>query len=356
MSRQNFRSRRSQNGVVLLLLLLLLFSMSTVGIALSLPTARSTTLPVSSFFSSKDRKVLTGARQAMVTYAALYQFMYGPRGAGPGHLPCPDTHGWTPSGAPALSPDRHFRNDSPDPPCGRHSPASGFLPRHVRLAEQRYAFHTEPAQLALYDVSGRFINNPVNRIVNPSLLLPESEPVFAARIELPAKPGGRSAPQVVISKKALFKGVLPSIAGWIIDKSGSLTQHWCNSSDNDAMSERIVAWQCSSFVRLAEHCPENAAVLLIVDHLPHDDRCSITDLQTLSIDGVPARSHWFFRNQWISWVIVENSELCQADAGNAVKTCTLQFVRPQNALTDSTNTALSSAGYAGITLAWERLL
>ncbi|MFK7893135.1 MAG: hypothetical protein AB8B63_20140 [Granulosicoccus sp.] len=342
--------------MVLPLLLLVLLGTSSVGIALSVSTGQSMTLPVSSFFSSQDRKVLEDARQAMVTYAALYPYMYGPRGAGPGHLPCPDTDDWTPTVTPAVSQYAQFRNDSPDPPCGRQSPASGFLPRHVRLPEQRYVFHTEPAQLASYHVSGRFINNPINRIVNPSLLLPESGYTFAARIELPGQFQGRSGPQVVVSNKALFSGVLPSVAGWVIEKSDSLTQHWCDSAADETVSEQIVAWQCTTFVLLVEQCPQNAAVLLIVDHLPRDGSCSITDLQRLSIDGVPARSHWFFRNEWTSWVIVENTELCQAGIGNAIKPCALQFLRPHYALNHSATGVLPASDFAGITLGWERLL
>ena len=116
------------------------------------------------------------AKQALIAYAVTYTDNYGPTGAGPGHLPCPDRD---------PPDDGNSNNDGPDPPCSNSSSQVGRLPR-LTLAENRTVnddglsddnrfklLEFFPQQSFLdrqpwYWLDDGFINNPLNRQVNTS--------------------------------------------------------------------------------------------------------------------------------------------------------------------------------------------
>ena len=147
----------AQSGAVMLLILLAMLT----GGGLLMASRVSTSVPLE---IQQDRSRTLGmARQALLSYAVGYIDLYGPRGAGPGHLPCPDTDPM--DDAPdALS----WLGDGPNPPCGHGQVALGRLPRHISLPGHRYGFHGQPRQELWYAVSTGFVNNPVNRVVNPA--------------------------------------------------------------------------------------------------------------------------------------------------------------------------------------------
>ena len=123
--------------------------------------------------SARDR--LLAARRALLSHVAAYPDVYGPRGAGPAHLPCPDTDTSLVVGTldgrdralGAAGATSAFAGDGPNPPCGGGALAVGRLPRHVTLSTHREAFHHEPAQRFLYALSTNYVNNPVGRPVGP---------------------------------------------------------------------------------------------------------------------------------------------------------------------------------------------
>lgn len=338
-----------------MLVMLLVASVSSTGLALYAKSGGAVFVPVSEYVSLADQQLLIDARQALINYATLYPYLYGPRGAGPGHLPCPDTDGGAVDSVRSLHTDkssesasdrsaggfsdRSFTGDSPNPPCGRTSVSSGKLPRHVRLADQRYAFHTASSQLASYGVSSNFINNPVNRIVNPSMLYADIRKLTAATISLPSGSPDRSAATVVLSHESLLAVALPSVAAWVIDKSKNLPHDWCSGPTHNSgldtaeanAGTALAAAQCPAYEKLLERCPQDGALLLAVDRLPEDGECASTDYASLSIDGVPASRHWFVRNQWPRWVQINADGSCgRADRYTAEDACELRFVRPDN--------------------------
>ena len=65
------------------------------------------------------------SRQALLSYSALYPYLYGPKGAGMGHLPCPDTDSLL------LESMDWSINHGPNPPCGNNPMAVGHLPSHI---------------------------------------------------------------------------------------------------------------------------------------------------------------------------------------------------------------------------------
>ena len=117
----------------------------------------------------ESRTRLLAARHALIAHASAYPESYGPTGAGPGHLVCPDTDtpldGRSVDELPATG--TAFRGDGPNPPCGDGTLAIGRLPRHVSRPGRRTAFHHERTQRFVYGVSTRYVNNPIDRVVNP---------------------------------------------------------------------------------------------------------------------------------------------------------------------------------------------
>lgn len=78
----------AQRGVVLLLFFLVLFM---AGASLFISYANSTV--VNQQRKDNAMRALVEAREALIAYAIMHGDYYGAAGAGPGHLPCPDTNG-----------------------------------------------------------------------------------------------------------------------------------------------------------------------------------------------------------------------------------------------------------------------
>lgn len=80
--------KRRQQGVILILLGVLLF-FAGAGFLFSVANSNQTAV-------RRDREIrsaLVDAREALLAYAVTVGDAYGATGAGPGHLPCPDTNG-----------------------------------------------------------------------------------------------------------------------------------------------------------------------------------------------------------------------------------------------------------------------
>ena len=312
------------------------------SVALVLISGQSSARPLihASVISTSDQLLLVDARQSLLSYTALYPWLYGPRGAGTGHLPCPDTDVQQMPTHQGV--DQWATLDGPNPPCGNLIHAVGKLPRHVRLSDQRYAFHAEPMQLASFQVSGLVINNPVNRVVNPGLpgLSESTEP--AAFIALPAKTPRQLNPRSVISYQALVEAAQPSVAAWVAGRSRNLPKNWCNGATADEQSSSsssadiasVNALYCQRFIELAARCPDDQAMLLALDHLPDTELCATDVLAQLSMQGVPASRHWFVRNLWSEWFAFDSDKLC-SDETAAEAPCHLVLNRPEPIPDDS---------------------
>ena len=122
--------------------------------------------------AERDAQILYQAKVALLAYAVSYADNYRPTGAGPGHMPCPD-----------LDPpdDGNPRNDGPNPPCSRASRLVGRIPRLTTAVREStdseyndhkvlefYPLQTHLDHQPWYRIAGSFINNPGNRVVNPS--------------------------------------------------------------------------------------------------------------------------------------------------------------------------------------------
>lgn len=326
-------NRQKGSGLLLLLLFLLsgslLWSREVVsvqgGSMLSLQHARA------------ESQRLQSSRQALLTYSALYPFLYGPRGAGPGHFPCPDTDalGFARSHHPSPG-------DGPNPPCSRGEILSGLLPRHISLPSHRYAFDTSASGIHTYSVSGSVINNPLDRLVNPELANQMgSQDPYVVRVVSEHVGGKLMAP---ISATALLQAVQPALLAWTSDRLRALSRSAClqsaywysiHQTENnptmdtenrcDPVLERIL--ECSFSNLTVLHPDQNGAeypaigqtqdgrsrdsllqqtlwAVLLLDDLPDEFDCSENVLSIQTVEAVPLPAHWFFRNRWHQWLTI----------------------------------------------------
>lgn len=270
-------ARQFQQGHALLLMMSLL---ATAG-SVTLLSWSSPELTPDAEQAMAQRRELLSARQALQVYAALYPTLYGPRGAGPGHLPCPDTTG----------------ADGPDPPCGRQRQATGRLPGQVSLPARRYAFIEQPGIQPGYHVDASLINNPTNRIVNVGRLDATGlETPFVVRVfTQPGESSGqavlfpdrRTVPlderQAVLSVNALKPGVLAMVRLWLRSRLAISVSEECSVAQG--RGERLLL-RISDPVGADE--PSPCAGATTFEQL----------LSRLHMEDVPARTHWFVRNRW----------------------------------------------------------
>ncbi|MFK7855578.1 MAG: hypothetical protein AB8B79_15750 [Granulosicoccus sp.] len=342
-------NRYRQSGYALLLMLLALAAGSTwwlIDVSRTLVTLKS-----HAGFTPNDQRAMIQARQSLLSYASLYPFLYGPTGSGPGHLPCPDTdtdtdtdtHSQNGSGA-----THPFSGDSPNPPCGSTTYIQAALPRHISLPGKRYSFHSEPFQRFLYSVYSHVVNNPVNRIVNPSFLS-SNEDMHAVAATIEYQTGVSQDPDgpeltARISNAALLEVVKPAVAAWVLDIVERSALGLCratypenhfhrNGGGRESVALRDLksndpnhfsAWsqECQALIELAQTCAnsvdksidrstiERSILLLVVDQVPLGDTCADIDLQHSTIESVAISRHWFFRNLWYEWMHVEHKPEC----------------------------------------------
>lgn len=338
-----------------MLMLLVLIS----GSAWWLNAATGTMLQTSShgYNLQADQWAMINARQSLLSYASLYAYFYGPSGAGPGHLPCPDTDSRVP-----VAIRRPFAGDGPNPPCGSSSNSNGHLPRHVSLPGNRYAFHSEPHQRFEYSVYADVVNNPINRIVNPSLLATvQSRNAIAATIEsdvISTTVDVDRRPEVRITHAALLQAVKPAVAAWFLDvversqlgscqslgenessRKSVRTQETHDVSDAGQSYSSMLTQRCRRLSELRAMCHStldenghahgkaNAVLLLLIDQLPEVDQCVTEHPGDSTMERVAINRHWFVRNRWHEWLQIDTSEDCLS----GVIECSLVYV-PENSI------------------------
>lgn len=263
---------------------------------------------------------LDKARQALISYAVNYIDHYGVQGAGIGHLPCPDTDG------PDLSHSDPWVRDGPNPPCGQALVEHGWLPRHVNTLSGRYHFHTRARQRLWYAVSGRFINNPVNRVVNPetdgNISIGNYDDIVAVLTTPPLdkkdkkshtwwdSDSNKSATSAyaVIRTKDIRMPAMRRVADWLLSRLNAAIVSRCEIE--------AVVGGCNYAQHAKHSChfnPEQTVQHWLSVKIP-DQNCD-AQKNNLSnefarFESVPYKRHWFIRNGWSAFVEMGIDELC----------------------------------------------
>lgn len=304
-----------KNGFAIVLMLIFLLS---IGAVLGFQQGE---LNVSSRLDQRLSRLqsLSAAKQSLLHYASTYSDLYGPSGSGPGHLPCPDTdaHRVSLDDAERISP---FFGDSPDPPCGRGSHALGYLPRHVSLADTRYAFHAEVEQNIWYRLESSYVNNPLNRVVNS-----QSVQVSSSRrkiVDLVFPPGD------VLDRWSELDGLLDIGDRWTISNrrdnfvAVAVTDHeilrvttrrvlrWF--IDN-YKSSRVISCEnygrCNAVPESLVGCPslDLAEVSTLLWLMPDTE---VAECHASMLEAIDLQRHWFMRNEWFETFDITVDDAC----------------------------------------------
>lgn len=284
---------------------------------------------------------LVHAKYALLSYATNYQDLYHAYGAGPGHLPCPDT-------------DFEQRNiqivavrDGPNPPCGNELWAAGLLPRKIQFDDERYYFQTTNGQRYWYVVSSQFINNPTNRVINFHGLQDSMRTPMASVVSLPAHLDKAEALGILseLHKNPSFgdTGYYPSVSFAVVNlfpedliySVSSRVAEWFVTALNRAAAERCGHQPNSCYPYQQVRCIPGSSLpyqyqgehlLRLLDSHPANESCDsqerLKKVQPKNRSSIIGDRHWFFRNQWLgSFVLVVQQMCIDAD----MKSCRFRF-------------------------------
>ena len=337
---------------MLLIILLAVLGVGSSWLGISMHSRQS--LPGTNRLSVDDAQRLVDSRQSLLSYAVLYHYLYGPSGAGPAHLPCPDTDGYREQGA-NLESGLSQRRDGPNPPCASLYESDGHLPRHTVLPGNRYLFHAQPWQRFEYRVAGSMINNPVNRIVNLQHLSQVDNSALAS-IGLRSPSDSSLVGRVTISGQALRDATAASVAAWLKGRIATSDQWLCANpletiSDAEQTGQQSDGDICEVLHRQASGCKTDGLLNLLLDK-PIEfsgSACLADELRHNSIEGVVATRHWFIRNLWFEWVDISFAKGCEPAAPSALD-CKLAYL--SNPRTRVTGTADLNQTTDTVSLQW----
>ena len=198
---------------------------------------------------------------ALIAHSVMYRDLYGPSGAGPGHLPCPDTDAQTTT-QPAL---RALSRAGPNPPCPLWPALRGVVPAHITVGVLRAGVDVEASRAfpLSYSVQSFVVNNPLGRVVNSTVL---SQPITLAQVGVERYPWtlSRSPRPLPLRASALQQPVHRRVSAWLVKQLNA--------------SNMVVSDECTAPVmcELSLLYPANGSL----------------------VEGVTFERHWFWRNEW----------------------------------------------------------
>ena len=246
---------------------------------------------------------LSRARNALISYAVNYIDHYGAQSAGIGHLPCPDT-----DNPDSTQPDA-WHLDGPNPPCAANAVEQGWLPRKVDVVGGRYHFHTRAKQRLLYAVSGRYVNNPLSRVVNPTTAGDITVAGYSGVVAVLKTSSEPDAAYTLIRTVDIRQQAMQRVGAWLVGKLAAAWRLRCSQS----MATGCVA----RYFQLAD-CKFSANEKLLhwlhIKPLFVDCESYKTILKsTFTLwEGVPFNRHWFIRNAWGDFIELQVDDDCIA--------------------------------------------
>lgn len=204
--------------------------------------------------------------EALMAHSTLYADVYGPAGAGPGHLSCPDTDVLPGS----ASIERSLARAGPNPPCALRPSPSGVVPAHVTVGSLRQGIDPDAdnAPALSYRVSAEVVNNPIDRVVNTRRLLEQD---IRAMASVGVDERLNETADITLSADVLMPVVERRVAAWVIQRV------------DETLISPAVAESVSS-----PGCAESAGCVV----------SDIAGIMAVAVEGVVRERHWFWRNRW----------------------------------------------------------
>ncbi len=269
------------------------------------------------------------AKENLIALAVNYASNYGPSGAGPFHLPCPNQ----------KIPDGSRTTEGPDTPCSGDKIVVGRLPRLVGIDHQQRTLNYQPdqydAQNALwYIVSTNFVNNPFKKVnietladlsfnglqsivavvldAGPALsaqmnMRPSSD--FQAYLEL-----SRNGSDIVLddgSNDRFLVITLNDIMPLVSARVGVSVARWLDDYRSRNCTEDYLHQPCFPWAAIT---PDGNCTVGALDGWISVEvgDCAEALFEEGDIEQVPRWAHWFIRNEWLKHIRYHVDETCVA--------------------------------------------
>jgi len=265
---------------------------------------------------------LNDERDRLIYYAVDYANLYGPGGAGPGHLPCPDT-------------DVLNERPGPNPPCAQAAIAEGLLPDGVFRPTGRIAFADAMLGRSSYRVDRAVVNNPSQGIGFNNWPQLRDWGTAGEGYAILMGPGGQArAIGVEHLKVPVHRWVQAWFVGQLLSRWGLPCRTGNRGEDGFPVSrighKRIIAI-CTTGTdplvtsTLPSVCPLSSRTCLLSARGLLD---WVLGPDALEWQGVPIARHWFVSNGWLNAVQVELYLECAA----ALRECAVTLDHDHNGI------------------------
>ncbi len=257
---------------------------------------------------TQDAFQLNRERSRLMEYSVDYVNLYGSSGAGPGHLPCPDT-------------DLGQSRPGPNPPCGRGNFSDGLLPDGVTRHSKRTVFSDSLSNRSRYRVARPIVNNPSRPVSTsrwPTEHNFETDSKGYARL---SRPSGQTR---LLKQKQLEVPVLKWVRAWLVWQLLESSLSYCHKQLPHASVAPDVEEQSQRLTgnRLLATCPLNVAsessqqlinASIIESCTTGLSPCVLIGHNALSWlinesdemwEDSALYNHWFLKNQWIDSLII----------------------------------------------------
>jgi len=308
------RILNSQNGYALLLMLTGLSAAS-----LSIVVVSSMSSSGRWYLLTQDAFQLNNERDRLIYYAVDYANLYGSGGAGPGHMPCPDT-------------DESAQRPGPNPPCGQAGVASGKVPDGVTRASGRIALTDSLLERSAYTLSRAVVNNPslpINAMHWPEEIRFESSSMGYVTLSRP------SGQERILNKKHIEKSTLQWVRAWLLwqlletplkycdkrsvsnqkDVDSSLVGFCSKQIYTDELAVNTVADTNSNADTNADSLNDSTINLCVEEN----SLCAFSEYEALSWlrngeleqwGSTRLSNHWFVKNHWLELFEIQTQKTC----------------------------------------------
>lgn len=320
------RGKQSGLGLYLMLVFAIMMSMQFMSGQLNGQLSR---------YESARQQRLKFAKENLIALAVNYMDNYGPTGAGPGHLPCPNL----------KIPDSSRSSFGPDTPCSGEHFVIGRLPRLVGIEYQQRVLNYQPdqydAQNALwYIVSRNFVNSPFRKMNSETqanlsfnglqdvvAVLLDSGPAIDAQLNMRPSSNFNAYLELQIDSVDILTSrtsndrflviTLNDLLPLISTRVGGRVAKWIlDYHDRHCLSGHTQAY-CFPF---ASALPDGVCSDEVLEGWlsVESGECADSLFDGAVLEQVPRWMHWFIRNKWFEHVrykvdasCLESRESCE---------------------------------------------
>lgn len=267
------------------------------------------------------------ARENLIALSVNYMDNYGPTGAGPGHLPCPNF----------KIPDGSRSSFGPDTPCSGDHFVIGRLPRLVGIKHGLRVLNYQPdqydAQNALwYIVSTSFVNSPFkkvniesrgdlsfNGLQNVVAVVLDSGPALKTQLNMRPSSSFSAYLELQISSVEILTSptsndrylaiTLDDLLPLIVARVGATVAQWVLGYRDKYCSSGYTGIPCFPF---ASAHPDGVCSDGVLEGWLSVEagECAHSLFDHSDLDQAPRGMHWFIRNRWFEQVHYKIDAVC----------------------------------------------